>query len=218
MALYYSLLQMQATLTPTPYPPFALAGVSTMGLSAYLIYIGIYSAGISMSEDINLRQTIRKSAIEESKLLVSIGSAQMHQQLEKKVLQGAKDRANKMASQTGVQLSLTDADMKQYLNSVLKEIKVIHEVDQIVKKGKEILETSFEFMACLRFSGMRLAYNNYFDVYEKIMDKSRRGDHDGIRIVTSINKDSVDLIRAFLNIGSRRKTCKELATNRFFSF
>ena len=46
---------------------------------------------------------------------------------------------------TGVQLSLTDADMKQYLNSVLKEIKVIHEVDQIVKKGKEILETSIEF-------------------------------------------------------------------------
>ena len=80
----------QASLTPTPYPPFCLAGVSTMGLSAYLIYIGIYSAGISMSEDINLRQTIRKSAIEESKLLVSIGSAQMHQQLEKKVLQECK--------------------------------------------------------------------------------------------------------------------------------
>ena len=115
-----------------------------------------------------------------------------------------------MTNQTGVQLSLTEADVKQYLNSVLKEIKVIHEVDQIVKKGKEILETSFEFMACLRFSGMRLAYNNYFDVYEKIMDKSRRGDHDGIRIVTSINKDSVDLIRAFLNKGIDVRHVKNL--------
>lgn len=200
----------QATLTPTPYPPFGLAAVSTVGLAAYLIYIGIYSAGISMSEDINLRQTIRKSAIEESKLLVSIGSAQIHQQLERKVLQGAKDRADKMASQTGVQLSLTDADMKQYLNSVLKEIKVIRDVDQIVKKGKEILETSFEFMACLRFSGMRLAHNNYFDVYEKIMDKSRRGDHDGIRIVTSINKDSVELIKAFLTKGVDVRHVKNL--------
>ena len=66
------------------------AAVSTMGLSAYLIYVGIYSAGISMSDDINLRQTIRKSAIEEAKLLVSIGSAQMQQQLEKKVLQNAR--------------------------------------------------------------------------------------------------------------------------------
>jgi nitrogen-specific signal transduction histidine kinase len=200
----------QATLTPTPYPPFGLAAVSTVGLAAYLIYIGVYSAGISMSEDINLRQTIRKSAIEEAKLLVSIGSAQIQQQLEKKVLQGAKERANKMASQTGVQVSLTDADMKQYLNSVLKEIKVIRDVDQIVKKGKEILETSFEFMACLRYSGIRLAYNNYFDVYEKIIDKSRRGDHDGIRIVTSINKDSVDLIRAFLDKGIDVRHVKNL--------
>ena len=37
-----------------------------------------------MSGDINLRQTIRKSAIEEAKLLVSIGSAQMQEQLRKK--------------------------------------------------------------------------------------------------------------------------------------
>ena len=127
-----------------------------------------------MSEDINLRQTIRKSAIEESKVLVSIGSAQIHQQLEKKVLQSAKDRVNMMTNQTGVQVSLTEADVKQYLNSVLKEIKVIHEVDQIVKKGKEILETSFEFMACLRFSGLRLAYNNYFDVYEKVIREGQK--------------------------------------------
>ena len=200
----------QASLTPTPYPPFCLAGVSIMGLSAYLIYIGIYSAGISMSEDINLRQTIRKSAIEESKVLVSIGSAQIHQQLEKKVLQSAKDRVNMMTNQTGIQVSLTEADVKQYLNSVLKEIKVIQEVDQIVKKGKEILETSFEFMACLRFSGLLLAYNNYFDIYEKVTEKGKRGDHDGIRIVTSINKDSVDLIRDFLDIGVDIRHVKNL--------
>ena len=40
--------------------------------------------------------------------------------------------------------------MKQYLNTVLKEIKVLQNVDEIVKKGKEILETSVDFSACLR--------------------------------------------------------------------
>jgi nitrogen-specific signal transduction histidine kinase len=200
----------QATLTPTPYPPFALAAISTMGLSAYLIYIGIYSAGISMSEDINLRQTIRKSAIEESKLLVSIGSAQIHQQLEKRVLQNARDRALNMTGLTGVQLSFTEVEMKQYLNSVLKEIKVIHDVDKIVREGKGILERSFDFMACLGFSGLRLAYNNYFDVYEEIMDKYRKGNHDGVRIVTSIDKNSVDVVRAFLNIGIEIRHVKNL--------
>ena len=91
----------EASLTASTYPPFGLAGVSTMGLSAYLIYMGIYSAGISMSEDINLRQTIRKSAVAESKLLISIGSAQMRHQLEKKVLQGAKDRADNNGKPNG---------------------------------------------------------------------------------------------------------------------
>ena len=128
-----------ATLTPTPYPPFALAAVSTMGLSAYLIYVGIYSAGISMSGDINLRQTIRKSAIEEAKLLVSIGSAQMQEQLEKKVLENARIRAETMRRDTGVQLSMSEGDMKQYLDTVLKDIKVLQNVDEIVKKGKEVL-------------------------------------------------------------------------------
>jgi nitrogen-specific signal transduction histidine kinase len=199
-----------ASLTPTPYPPFSLAGVSTMGLSAYLIYVGIYSAGISMSGDINLRQTIRKSAIEEAKLLVSIGSAQMQEQLEKKVLENARIRAETMRRDTGVQLSMSEGDMKQYLDTVLKDIKVLQNVDEIVKKGKEVLETSVDFSACLRASGLQLVRNNYFDVYEKVIEKSRRGDHDGIRIVTSINKDSVELIRTFLNIGVDIRHVKNL--------
>ena len=199
-----------ATVSPTPYPPFSLAAVSTMGLSAYLIYIGIYSAGISMSNDINLRQTIRKSAIEEAKLLVSIGSAQMQQQLEKKVLANARSNAEAMMHDTGVQLSMTEGDMRQYLNSVLKEIKVLRNVDEIVKKGKEVLDASVDFLACLRASGMQLVRNNYFDTVEKIMEKARHGDHDGIRIVTAINRENVELVGSFLKIGVQIRHVKNL--------
>jgi signal transduction histidine kinase len=200
----------QSFLTPTPYPPFGLASVSMMGLSAYLILVGIYSAGISISEDINLRRSIKKTATEEAKLLVSIGSAQMQQQLEKRVLQNAKKRAEEMTRKTGVQLSLTDGDMRQYLNVVLKEIKLLQNVEEILIKGKEILETSVDYSACFRPSGLRLVYNNYFDVYEKIMERYRKGDHDGIRLVTSIDKDSVDLVRAFLKIGVQVRHVKNL--------
>ena len=72
-----------SVITPAPYPPVGLVGVSTMGLSAYLIFVGIYASGVSISEDINLRRSIRKNATEEARMLVSIGSAQLHQQLEK---------------------------------------------------------------------------------------------------------------------------------------
>ena len=105
---------------------------------------------------------------------------------------------------------MSEGDMKQYLDTVLKDIKVLQNVDEIVKKGKEVLETSVDFSACLRSSGLQLVRNNYFDVYEKAIEKSRRGDHDGIRIVTSINKDSVELIRAFLDIGVDIRHVKNL--------
>lgn len=200
----------QSVLTPTPYPPFGLASVSMIGLSAYLIFIGIYSAGISISEDINLRRSIKKTATDEAKLLVSIGSAQMQQLLEKKVLKSARDSAEDMTRKTGVHLSLTDGDVRQYLNIVLKEIKVLQNVEEILIKGKEILETSVDYSACFRPSGLLLVYNNYFDVYEKVMERQKDGDHDGIRIVTSVDKESIYLARSFLRIGVQVRHVKNL--------
>ena len=61
--------------------------------------------------------------------------------------------------------------MKQYLSSVLKEIKVIQNVDEILKKGKDILESSSKFFTCSKLGGMRLVYNNYFDSYRKSYDE-----------------------------------------------
>ena len=60
-----------------PYPPFGLATVSFMGLSSYLLLIGIYSSAISVGEDSRLRQSIRNYALKESRLLDSIGTAKM---------------------------------------------------------------------------------------------------------------------------------------------
>jgi hypothetical protein len=45
---------------------------------------------LSVSEDDKLRKSIRKNAMEESKLLDSIGTAQMGQKIERKVMEMAK--------------------------------------------------------------------------------------------------------------------------------
>jgi signal transduction histidine kinase len=195
-----------------PFPPLGLASISFVGISSYLMLMGFYSSAISISGDLKLRQAIRKSAVDESKLLVGIGSAQMEQKIEKKVIEMAKGQAASMIDQTGVQLSLTEHDMKQYLSSVLKEIKVIQNVDEILKKGKDILESSREFSACSKLSGMQLVYNNYFDSYEKVMtNKYRKGEHEGIRWITSItDKDSTDIVRIFLNIGVQIRHVKNM--------
>jgi hypothetical protein len=114
-----------AAATQLAYPPFGLASVSFTGLACYLIYTGLYSSAISVSQDSNLRQSIRKSAIEQTKFLQSIGTAQMEQELQKRVLTIAKKNSDIMAEETGVQPSLNEDDMKQYLEEVIKEIKVM---------------------------------------------------------------------------------------------
>jgi len=175
-----------------------------------LILVGIYSSAISVAQDTKLRQTIRKSTTEESKLLISIGSAQMEQEIQRRAVKVAKDQQQTMAEQTGVQSSLTEHDMKQYVSEVLKEIHVLQNIDDILKKGREILETSTEFVACSKVGGIRLVYNNYFDSYQKIMQEYTRGEHKGIRLVSSIDRESLDIVRKFLAIGVQIRHVKNM--------
>lgn len=89
-----------------------------------MVLIGIYSSAISVSEDSKLRQSIRTFALKESRLLDSIGMAQMEQQIEKRVIEIAKRNQDKMTEETGIQSSLTEEDMKQYLEQVIREVKM----------------------------------------------------------------------------------------------
>jgi hypothetical protein len=85
--------------------------------------MGIYSSAVSISEDSKLRRAIRKFATTESKVLDSIGLAQMEQEVQKKVLTLAKEQEEKMVEETGVESSLDEGDMKEYLQEVIKEVK-----------------------------------------------------------------------------------------------
>jgi hypothetical protein len=106
-----------------PYPPFGLATISFMGLSSYLILVGIYSSAISVSVDGKLRQSIRKTVIQESNLLDSIGTAQMAKEIENKVIKMTQDNAYTLTQQSGVEPSLTQNEIKLYVEKVLDEVK-----------------------------------------------------------------------------------------------
>ena len=111
-----------ATATQAAYPPYGLASVSLTGLSCYLIYSGLYSSATIVSQDTTLRQSIRKSVTEQSKLLDSIGTAHMEQELQSRVLTIAKKNSEAMAEESGVETSMTEDDMKDYLEIVMNEI------------------------------------------------------------------------------------------------
>ena len=70
-----------------------------------------------------MRQSIKQFTLGEPKLLDSIGTAQMEQEIQKKVIEFTKRNQDKMSEETGIQPSLTDEDVKAYLEQVIKEVK-----------------------------------------------------------------------------------------------
>jgi hypothetical protein len=104
------------------YPPYGLASISFTGLSCYLIYTGLYSSAVIVSQDTALRVSIRRSVTEQSKLLDSLGTAHMEQELQSRVLAIAKKYSNMMGEKTGVQASMTENDMKEYIKMVTNEV------------------------------------------------------------------------------------------------
>jgi hypothetical protein len=104
------------------YPPYGLASVSFIGLSCYLIYTGLYTSAVVVSQDTGLRQSIRRSVTEQSKLLHSIGTAHMEQELQLRVLTVAKKLSDTMVEETGVEASMTQSEMKEYIEMVKNEI------------------------------------------------------------------------------------------------
>ena len=103
------------------YPPFGIASASMIGLSSYLVMVGIYSSATSLALDAKLRQTIRTYAVKESRLLDSIGMADMERNIQKRIRQMTRDTRETMMEQTGVNSSLSEQEIKQYLSEVLKE-------------------------------------------------------------------------------------------------
>jgi hypothetical protein len=112
-----------ATVSGAGYPPFGLPSVSLVGPFSFLLFTGLNHSAISAAEDSSLRRSIKVSARQQLKLLDSIGTAEMVDRLEKKVLEVTKSNAENLMQQSGIEPSLSPSEAKEYLNEVLKEMK-----------------------------------------------------------------------------------------------
>ena len=111
-----------ATVSQAAYPPFGLISTAFTGLSTYLIYVGLYSAAVTLSQDLTLRNAIRKSVMEQSKLLDSIGTAQMERELQTSVFAIAEKTSAEMKENSGIETSLSENDIRDYMSLVIKEL------------------------------------------------------------------------------------------------
>ncbi len=73
-----------------------------------------------------MRRSIRKYAITESKLLDSIGSAHLEQEIQRRVIAMTRQNQDILENETGIEPSLNEDEVKEYFNGVI----------EVVRKGK----------------------------------------------------------------------------------
>jgi hypothetical protein len=110
----------QALIT-APFPPLGLLSGSYFGLASYLIFIGLYSSAVSISQDYTLRASIRKSVESEVRFVGSLGEAEMDPRILDKVLKTSKQFSKTTPEETGICSSLSDDEIKEYIEEVLVE-------------------------------------------------------------------------------------------------
>jgi hypothetical protein len=106
-----------------PYPPFGIATITVIGLSAYLVVIGIYMSTISLSQDAQLRRSLKQVARTQSKLFDSMVSIEIEKEIERRVMEVIKKQSDEMEKETGVHPSLNDQEIQDYLKQVIREVK-----------------------------------------------------------------------------------------------
>jgi hypothetical protein len=112
-----------ATIGQAGYPPYGLANVLFVGPATFLILTGLYRSAVSVSQDARLRSWIRVTTRSEMGLLEDIASAEMQREIEKKVMKVVKSNADLLADRSGVEPSLTDKEIIDYIHQATREIK-----------------------------------------------------------------------------------------------
>jgi hypothetical protein len=102
---------------------YGAAAHSLVLLASYLFSIGLYSSALSISQDIKLRQSLRKSVEQQSTLLDKIGASEMEQEIRKRVIKVMGDLSYQTEEKTGIQTSIEEQDIKEYLNKAIAEVK-----------------------------------------------------------------------------------------------
>ena len=100
-------------------PTYGVAAHSLVLLSSYLFSFGLYLSAISISNDNSLRKSIKGSVHD---LVGTIGSAQMEQEIEKKVTKIIQIQQKEMEKQVGGFFSeVTETNVKDYVRLAIKE-------------------------------------------------------------------------------------------------
>ena len=100
--------------------------------------------------------------------------------------------------------------------------RIIENSEEIENEIILLANTSNKISIVCSLGGMQIIYDNdkFLQTYKKILDRYKKGEHQGIRWVTSITgvrieKDDVELIKTFLGLGMQVRHVRNLSLMNF---
>jgi nitrogen-specific signal transduction histidine kinase len=81
------------------------------------------------------------------------------------------------------------------------ETVVIDNPDEIIKEIYSLTASSNQLDTCLTSGGMQYSHKYFFEIKKKLLDKQRQGEHKGLRYITSIDNNNLNLIKLYLKSG-----------------
>src|SRR5215831_4022142 len=95
------------------------------------------------------------------------------------------------------------------------ETVAIKNITEIAKRINKNIESSNEIKTVSHPGGLELIYNNFLESYKQVLNRYRKGEHKGIRFITTINKDNQGLVTLLLNEGVQIRHTKNLTPLSF---
>src|SRR5919204_6358081 len=95
------------------------------------------------------------------------------------------------------------------------ETRIIEDAQEIVKEIGRLTASSSELCTCLTAGGIQYSYNHFFELKKNLLDKQKKGEHKGIRYISNIDKDNVNLVNILLDAGIKIRHVKNLPPMSF---
>ena len=93
--------------------------------------------------------------------------------------------------------------IKEIENGIIvrDKIRVLETQDAIVKAGTDIIDNSNELEICSTTSGFRSAHDAFLDALVNASHRHKAGEHKGVRWITTIHDDILELVELFIQLG-----------------
>ena len=95
------------------------------------------------------------------------------------------------------------------------QTRIIENPDEIIRQISRLTASSNELSTCLSSGGLHYSHKYFFDIKKKLLDKQKKGEHKGIRYITNIDNENVEVAKLYLDSGIQIKHVKNLPPMSF---